>query len=105
MKKTLTGILFLVVFLLIVLMFKVGTAHAECTFVWKPGDTTFVQAGHNVTMIVESENVEAYKHQKQIDARLLPLPPMDNNFDKAIRSMAHTHVCGDYREVEDVDVE
>lgn len=80
-------------------------SNAECTVNWKPGDLTVVEAGHDVLFVVEKEDVDAFKNQKTLDERLLPLPPMDNKFDEAIKSLAHTHYCGDYREVEDADLE
>lgn len=78
---------------------------ADCVFVWKPGDTSAVVAGHDVHFIVEAEDVDAYQHQKKLDAAFLNLPPMTSDFDDALDKLAHVHHCGDYKEVQDIDFE
>jgi hypothetical protein len=104
MKKSFWGLYILVVAVVLFLL-VVRHAKADCVFVWKPGDTSAIVAGHDVHFIVEAEDVEAYRHQKKIDESFLNLPPVNSDFDDALDKLAHVHHCGDYKEVTDVDVD
>jgi hypothetical protein len=85
----------LAVFILLVVAFA-HHAKADCSIVWKPGDTTVLRAGHHVTFIVESEDVPAFVKQHGTDKDLM---------GELSTSSTKVHYCGDYEDIEDKDLD
>lgn len=94
---------YLVLILSVLFVVSVGAfAHASCDVVWHPGDVMYVDAGHEVKVIVDQDDLQAYAKNKVPD-KYLPLPS-DDNLNKMLEQGQHTHYCGDYRELTDDDV-
>lgn len=79
------------------LMLMADRCHADCTFVWHPGDKTFAEAGRPIVFLVEQEDVKAFLTQRTDDEAKGFLPG---------EKVTHTdHFCGEYQDLADVDVE
>lgn len=96
---------FFVGIFIVLLLMTVGSivAKASCDIVYKPGEVLYVDAGHTITMIVEPDKMEAYQARK-IPDRYLPLPT-DEGLSNLLKEGVGFHYCGEFRELDDRDLE
>lgn len=91
---------------LVFVLVLLGAAHAKagCDFEYRPGQFLYVDAGHEVRVLVHGEDMDSYSN-RSIPNKGEGLPePTDENIEKLRASGLDVQTCGDYREVSDADV-
>jgi hypothetical protein len=95
---------------ILVIAFVIGfiwgrKAKADCDFVWKPGDTIYVEAGRPYHVIVESDDTQIF--QRNLPVTVLPVAPIAHGteIEDAIKAKPGAHWCGEYQDLTDTDVD